>query len=64
MSTQIRLEGLSLTVKNVKKSVDFYTKKIGFECPYKAIPDFVSPPVEKCDGGRSKSVTPPAFHSL
>jgi hypothetical protein len=22
----------------------------------------VSAPLEKCDGGRSKSVTPPAFH--
>jgi catechol 2,3-dioxygenase-like lactoylglutathione lyase family enzyme len=40
MKTQYRLEGLTLTVQNVKHSVDFYTKKLGFECVVNAAPYF------------------------
>jgi uncharacterized glyoxalase superfamily protein PhnB len=40
MKTEIRLEGFTLTVNNVKRSVDFYTKKLGFECVMNAAPHF------------------------
>ena len=40
MKTEIRLEGFTLTVNNVKRSIDFYTKKLGFECVMNAAPHF------------------------
>jgi catechol 2,3-dioxygenase-like lactoylglutathione lyase family enzyme len=40
MKTPFRLEGFTLTVKNVKRSVDFYTKKLGFVCEWNAVPAF------------------------
>ncbi len=40
MKTSFRLEGFTLTVKNVKRSVDFYTKKLGFVCEWNAVPAF------------------------
>jgi uncharacterized glyoxalase superfamily protein PhnB len=40
MKTKIRLEGFTLTVKNVKKSIEFYTKKFGFDCIVNAAPNF------------------------
>lgn len=40
MKTAMRLEGLTLTVKNVARSVDFYTKKLGFDCEWNAVPAF------------------------
>jgi catechol 2,3-dioxygenase-like lactoylglutathione lyase family enzyme len=40
MQTEIRLEGFTLTVNNVKRSVDFYTKKLGFKCVMNAAPHF------------------------
>jgi catechol 2,3-dioxygenase-like lactoylglutathione lyase family enzyme len=40
MKTKYRLEGLTLTVKNVKRSVDFYTKKLDFVCVVNAAPYF------------------------
>ncbi len=40
MKTKYRLEGFTLTVQNVKHSVDFYTKKLDFECVINAAPHF------------------------
>jgi catechol 2,3-dioxygenase-like lactoylglutathione lyase family enzyme len=40
MKTKVRLEGLTLTVKNVKRSLDYYTKKLGFACEINAAPQF------------------------
>lgn len=40
MGTKIRMEGFTLTVKNVKRSVEFYTKKLGFVCEVNAAPHF------------------------
>lgn len=39
MKSKIRMEGLTLTVKNVGSSVKYY-KKIGFACEWNAIPHF------------------------
>ncbi len=39
MKTKVRLEGLTLTVQNVKRSVAFYTKS-GFVCEWNAAPAF------------------------
>ena len=38
--TAIRMEGLTLTVDDVRRSVDFYTKKMGFKCVVNAAPHF------------------------
>lgn len=40
MNTKVRLEGLTLTVKNVKRSVEFYSKKLGLKCEVYAAPHF------------------------
>ncbi len=40
MGTPMRLEGFTLTVRDVKRSVDFYTKKLGFKCEINAAPHF------------------------
>jgi catechol 2,3-dioxygenase-like lactoylglutathione lyase family enzyme len=40
MRTKIRMEGLTLTVKNVKRSLTYYTKKLGFKCEVNAAPYF------------------------
>lgn len=39
MKTTIRMEGLTLTVKDVKRSLEFY-KKLGFACEWNAAPHF------------------------
>ncbi len=39
MKKPIRMEGLTLTVKNVERSVKYY-EKIGFTCDWNAIPHF------------------------
>lgn len=39
MKTELRLEGLTLTVKNVQRSINYYTK-IGFICDWNAAPHF------------------------
>jgi catechol 2,3-dioxygenase-like lactoylglutathione lyase family enzyme len=36
----IRMEGLTLTVDDVARSVEFYTTKMGFSCPWNAAPAF------------------------
>lgn len=40
MKSKVRLEGFTLTVQDVKRSVDFYTKKLGFVCEWNAAPHF------------------------
>src|ERR1700677_3657899 len=40
MKDKVRFEGFTLTVKNVKRSIDFYTKKLGFKCELNAAPHF------------------------
>ena len=40
MKTKIRMEGFTLTVKDVNHSIDFYTKKLGFVCEWNAAPHF------------------------
>ena len=39
MKSKIRLEGLTLTVKNVKRSITYY-EKFGFKCEWNAAPAF------------------------
>jgi catechol 2,3-dioxygenase-like lactoylglutathione lyase family enzyme len=39
MKSQIRMEGLTLTVGDVKRSIEFY-KKLGFVCVLNAAPNF------------------------
>ena len=39
MKSQIRMEGLTLTVGDVKRSIDYY-KKLGFVCVLNAAPNF------------------------
>ncbi len=36
----VRMEGITLTVASVDKSVDFYTQKMGFSCPWNSSPHF------------------------
>ena len=40
MQPKMIFEGLTLTVKDVRRSVDFYTKKLGFICEWDAAPNF------------------------
>ncbi len=40
MKTDFRMEGLSLTVASVKRSVDFYCKKLGCKLEWNAAPAF------------------------
>jgi catechol 2,3-dioxygenase-like lactoylglutathione lyase family enzyme len=47
----IRMEGLTLTVKDVKESVEFYTNKLGFSCPWNAAPAFAMIRVGDFSGG-------------
>jgi catechol 2,3-dioxygenase-like lactoylglutathione lyase family enzyme len=51
MGTKVRLEGLTLTVKDVKRSLDFYTKKLGFRCEVNAAPYFAMIRVGGDQGG-------------
>ena len=39
MKSKIRMEGLTLTVKNVERSIEYYTT-IGFHCEWNAAPHF------------------------
>jgi catechol 2,3-dioxygenase-like lactoylglutathione lyase family enzyme len=47
----IRMEGLTLTVKDVSRSIEFYTKKLGFSCPWNAAPAFAMIRVGGPNGG-------------
>jgi catechol 2,3-dioxygenase-like lactoylglutathione lyase family enzyme len=51
MKKKFRLEGFTLTVKNVKKSLDFYTKKLGLICEWNAAPHFAMLRVGGAKGG-------------
>jgi catechol 2,3-dioxygenase-like lactoylglutathione lyase family enzyme len=51
MKSKIRMEGLTLTVANVGKSVEFYTKKLGFVCEWNAAPHFAMIRVGGPNGG-------------
>ena len=51
MSSDVRMEGLTLTVADIKKSVDYYTKKLGFKCEINAAPHFAMIRIGKGNGG-------------
>src|SRR5271170_4408242 len=40
MKPKVRLEGFTLTVQDVTRSILFYTKKLGFVCEWNAAPHF------------------------
>ena len=40
MTEKMRFEGLTLTVNDITRSVDFYTKKLGLTVEVNAAPDF------------------------
>ena len=40
MKSKIRMEGLTLSVADVKRSVEYYSKKLGFVCELSASPHF------------------------
>ena len=40
MADRIRMEGLTLTVESVEKSIDFYQNKLGFKLAWNAAPHF------------------------
>jgi catechol 2,3-dioxygenase-like lactoylglutathione lyase family enzyme len=40
MKNKIRLDGLTLTVRSVKRSADYYCKKLGFKLEVDAAPHF------------------------
>jgi len=49
--SKVRLEGLTLTVNNVKRSVDYYSKKLGFKVEVNAAPHFAMIRVGGSNGG-------------
>jgi predicted enzyme related to lactoylglutathione lyase len=49
--TQIRMEGLTLAVKDVKRSMVFYGKMLGFKVEMDSAPDFAMIRVGGGDGG-------------
>ena len=51
MKAQVRFEGLTLTVKDVDRSVEFYTKKLGFTCEMNAAPHFALLRMGRAPGG-------------
>ncbi len=51
MKSEVRLEGFTLTVNNVKRSVDFYTKKLGMVCVVNAAPHFAMLRLGTCNIG-------------
>jgi catechol 2,3-dioxygenase-like lactoylglutathione lyase family enzyme len=51
MKSKIKMEGLTLTVANVSKSVEYYTKKLGFVCEMNAAPHFAMIRVGGPNGG-------------
>jgi catechol 2,3-dioxygenase-like lactoylglutathione lyase family enzyme len=40
MTDKLRLEGLTLTVESVKRSLDFYSGKLGLKVEWDALPAF------------------------
>jgi catechol 2,3-dioxygenase-like lactoylglutathione lyase family enzyme len=51
MKTTPRLEGLTLTVEDVNRSIKFYTEKLGFACEWNAMPAFAMLRVGGSGGG-------------
>ena len=51
MSQQFRFEGLSLTVENIDRSIEFYEGKLGLKVEYNASPDFALLRIGGDDGG-------------
>ena len=51
MKSKIRLEGLTLTVANVKRSVEYYNGKLSFTCEWNAAPHFALIRVGGARGG-------------
>ena len=51
MSQQFRFEGLSLTVENIQRSLEFYAGKLGLKIEYDASPDFALLRIGGYDGG-------------
>ena len=51
MSQQIHFEGLSLTVENIERSIEFYEGKLGLKVEYNASPDFALLRIGGDDGG-------------
>lgn len=40
MENQFRMEGITLTVSDVKRSIDYYCNKLGFDLEWDAAPQF------------------------
>ena len=51
MSQQIRFEGLSLTVHDIERSIEFYEGKLGLKVEYNGSPDFALLRIGGHDGG-------------
>ena len=51
MSQQIHFEGLSLTVKNIERSIEFYEGKLGLKVEHNASPDFALLRIGEHNGG-------------
>jgi catechol 2,3-dioxygenase-like lactoylglutathione lyase family enzyme len=51
MSQEIHFEGLSLTVKNIEHSIEFYEGKLGLKLEHNASPDFALLRIGGHDGG-------------
>ncbi len=49
MQQPFRFEGLSLTVKSVERSIEFYARKLGLDIAYDASPNFAL--MRSSDGG-------------
>lgn len=51
MKAKIRMGGFTLTVQKVSRSVEFYTKKLGFTCVWNAAPHFALIRIGGLNGG-------------
>ena len=51
MSQLIRFEGVSLTVENIDRSIEFYAEKLGLKVEHNASPDFALLRIGEHDGG-------------
>ena len=51
MSQHINFEGLTLTVENIDRSIEFYEGKLGLKVEHKASPDFALLRIGGDDGG-------------
>ncbi|MGA2707867.1 MAG: VOC family protein [Steroidobacteraceae bacterium] len=51
MGVKVRMEGLTLTVADVKRSIDYYTNQLGFLLEWDAAPQFALLRIGGPDGG-------------